>query len=80
MEEAGMTSADIKRFYDQHVKPLSAVDRRQLLELLQRELEIETDNHQYSILELEGLGAEIWYGIDAQMYVDHLRSEWDHRP
>jgi hypothetical protein len=36
------------------------------------------DNH--SILELEGLGAEIWEGIDAQEYVDQLRSEWDDRP
>jgi hypothetical protein len=29
---------------------------------------------------LEGLGAEIWTGIDAQRYVDDLRREWDHRP
>jgi hypothetical protein len=30
-----------------------------------------------SILALEGLGAEIWQGIDAQTYVDALRAEWD---
>lgn len=30
-----------------------------------------------SILELEGLGAEIWKGVDAQHYVDALRNEWD---
>ena len=33
-----------------------------------------------SIMELHGLGAEIWEGIDAQEYVDELRKEWDHRP
>jgi hypothetical protein len=33
-----------------------------------------------SLLELEGLGAEIWEGIDPQDYVNQLRSEWDHRP
>lgn len=33
-----------------------------------------------SILDLEGLGAEIWHGIDAQEYVNQLRNEWDHRP
>jgi hypothetical protein len=33
-----------------------------------------------SILEFEGVGAEIWEGIDAQQYVNQLRSEWDHRP
>jgi hypothetical protein len=32
---------------------------------------------QRSLLELEGLGAEIWAGIDAQEYVNQLRDEWD---
>lgn len=32
-----------------------------------------------SLLELEGSGAEIWKGIDAQEYVDALRDEW-HEP
>lgn len=30
-----------------------------------------------SILELEGLGKEIWEGIDAQEYVDRERASWD---
>ena len=29
--------------------------------------------------ELRGLGKEIWAGIDAQEYVNQLRSEWDHQ-
>ena len=33
-----------------------------------------------SFLELDGLGAEIWRGIDAQEYVNELRHEWDERP
>ena len=33
-----------------------------------------------SIMELHGLGAEIWHNIDAQTYVDELRNEWDRRP
>jgi hypothetical protein len=32
-----------------------------------------------SLLELEGLGADSWAGIDAAKYVDELRSEWDDR-
>ncbi|MEN9935409.1 MAG: hypothetical protein RLZZ387_1988 [Chloroflexota bacterium] len=28
-------------------------------------------------MELHGLGAEIWRGIDAQAYVNELRDEWD---
>lgn len=31
------------------------------------------------IMELHGLGKEIWEGIDAQEYVNQLRSEWDDR-
>ena len=30
-----------------------------------------------SILELRGLGKEIWKGIDAQEYVDQERASWD---
>ena len=31
----------------------------------------------HSLLELEGLGAEIWKGIDAQEYVRKEREAWD---
>jgi hypothetical protein len=41
-----------------------------------------TDNprHLRNLLDLAGLGAEIWGNIDAQEYVNALRSEWDDRP
>jgi hypothetical protein len=32
-----------------------------------------------SLLDLEGLGAEIWSGVDAAKYVDDPRREWDNR-
>jgi len=32
-----------------------------------------------SILELEGLGKEVWAGMDARQYIDALRDEWDAR-
>lgn len=35
--------------------------------------------HRRSILDLEGLGAEIWAGVDAKQYIDEMRNEWDHR-
>jgi hypothetical protein len=31
----------------------------------------------HSIMELEGLGADIWKGIDAQEYVLRERKSWD---
>ena len=33
-----------------------------------------------SILEFEGVGAELWEGVDAQDYVSDLRDEWDRQP
>jgi hypothetical protein len=32
---------------------------------------------QRDILEFEGVGAEMWEGVDAQDYVNRLRDEWD---
>jgi len=32
---------------------------------------------QHSIMELEGLGKEIWQGVDAQEYVDQERASWN---
>ena len=32
---------------------------------------------EHSILELQGLGKDLWAGIDAQEYVDEERSSWD---
>jgi hypothetical protein len=29
-----------------------------------------------SLLDLEGLGAEVWSGLDAQAYVNHERDSW----
>ena len=45
----------------------------------------ESQKPKRSIMELEGLGADLWrdeYGnlLDAQEYVNELRHEWDHRP
>ena len=31
----------------------------------------------HSILELEGLGAEIWAGVDVEEYINRERDSWD---
>jgi hypothetical protein len=33
--------------------------------------------HRRSILELQGLGKEIWSSIDVQQYIDQERASWD---
>lgn len=36
-----------------------------------------TSKPRRNIMELEGLGKEIWQGIDAQAYVDQERASWN---
>lgn len=75
-----MTLDDIK----QNVQSLSVEQRKQLIAFIVDSL-TEGEGSQpppekRSILELSGLGADAWEGIDPQEYIDQLRSEWDHRP
>lgn len=74
-----MDIRDIRARYEQQIKPRSLAERRQLLALLRHDLEGDSGTQRTSIPELEGLGAEIWQGVDAQEYVAALRHEWDHR-
>jgi hypothetical protein len=45
-----------------------------LAQLVRQQVEVPRTR---SIMELEGLGAEIWQGIDAQEYVNKERASWD---
>lgn len=60
------------------VRQLEPTQQAELLEelagLVKQQL---TRRKKRSILELEGLGAEIWEGIDAQEYVRREREAWD---
>jgi hypothetical protein len=52
-------------------------------------MEISCSGHEYSVLwaslradrpsllDLQGMGREVWEGIDATAYVNSLRDEWD---
>ena len=60
------------------VRKLEPVEQLRLLETLavlvrQRV----TAGRQHSILELRGLGKEIWEGVDAQEYVNQERESWN---
>ncbi|MCG3195597.1 MAG: hypothetical protein GHCLOJNM_00063 [bacterium] len=74
-------SPKVTQIYLDHIEPLARAERQELLSLLERELRGEPHagraGEKHSILELEGLGSEVWGGIDAQEYVDRLRAEWD---
>ncbi|MBM4256479.1 MAG: hypothetical protein FJ147_11370 [Deltaproteobacteria bacterium] len=78
-----MSTTTAEQVYEQQIKLLSATERLRLVEIIARDLSTTTvteQPRQRSLLELEGLGAELWQEIDAQEYVNELRKEWDHRP
>ena len=68
----------------EQAKALKPSERKELVKLLIDTLDTPVTKAPaqatHSILELAGLGAEIWKGIDAQEYVNQLRNEWDKRP
>lgn len=75
-----MQTAD--EIYQQYIKPLPNSEKLRLIAKVSNDL-ADNENEKpkkRSLLELEGLGKEIWEGIDAQEYVNELRNEWEHRP
>ena len=57
---------------------LSLEDQRRLLaELTARTAKDPQPVPEHNIMELCGLGKEIWEGIDAQEYVRNERASWD---
>ena len=72
----------IEELYQQHIKLLLPAERLRLVELIAHDLVAQraesAEKPKRSIMELHGLGKEIWEGIDAQEYVNELRKEWDH--
>jgi hypothetical protein len=73
--------ARVIEVYEQHVRPLSVDEQLELLALVARELTVQSKlpsrAAERDIMELRGLGKEIWQGVDAQEYVNRLRDEWD---
>ena len=70
-----------ENIYEQYIKGLSSAEQLHLVSLITRQLAAsQAYSPQRSLLELEGLGADIWQGIDAQAYVEEIRKEWDGRP
>jgi hypothetical protein len=53
-------------------------EQLQLLEGLAKLIRSQVISHdRHSIIELEGLGKEIWKGVDVEKYIDEERNSWD---
>jgi hypothetical protein len=60
------------------VESLSRTEQLRLMSELAEYLRVHAGpESRISILELQGLGKEIWNGIDAQEYVDRERAAWN---
>jgi hypothetical protein len=57
---------------------LSLEDEARLVEELMADLRqrIEEGQQYHSIMELKGLGKELWQGIDVEKYIEEERSSW----
>jgi len=71
--------ATIDSIYEKHIRIRSNSERIRMIRLITEGLSNGVDNTLQpcrNIMELRGLGKKIWKGIEAQKYVDNLRSEW----
>ena len=66
--------------YEKLLAQIRELDRASQLRLLEERAALMRHRisvqPKHSILELQGLGKEIWEGIDAQEYVDRERASW----
>ena len=68
-----MAISKTEQIYQKHIKSLLPSERLVLIELIARDLAIQSDQKlKHNIMELHGLGKETWDGIDAQEYVKPL--------
>jgi len=66
--------------YAEGIQMLTPDEQLKLMELISVNLRKrlkENKTKKHSIMELEGLGSEIWEGIDAQDFVRMERESWD---
>lgn len=75
-----MATTNAQEIYKRYLSSLPATERLRLLAMLAQGLASENSAAKpakRNIMELQGLGKEIWKGIDAQSYIDQLRDEWE---
>jgi hypothetical protein len=65
--------------YVKGIKGLRPDEQLNLIEILSARLKtnLKRKKVKHSVMELEGLGAHIWKGVDAQQYVSKERKSWD---
>jgi len=65
--------------YVKAIERLKPDEQLNLIEIISARLKtnFKRKKVKHSIMELEGLGAHVWKGVDAQQYVSKERKSWD---
>ena len=72
-----MSTDSYDAILDRARKKLTPSEQRRLVDELAQLAARKNDNRQRSILDLEGLGKEIWQEVDPVKYVAKERETWD---
>ena len=73
----------IEEIYDKHIRKLPRRQRLRLLALTARGLaegKPTPRGRTRSIMDLAGMGKEMWESVDVEKYVSSLRNEWGAAP
>lgn len=69
--------SDYEDVLDQ-ARRLSLVDQARLVEVLSKLVRARIQAWpKHSIMELEGMGKELWRGIDVEKYIEEERNSWE---
>jgi len=65
--------------YVDGIQNLEPEDQLRIVEIISANLKrsLRKKKQEHSLMELEGLGAEIWKDVDAREYVNKERESWD---
>ncbi len=65
--------------YIKGIERLRPDEQLNLIEIISARLKtnLKRKKAKHSVMELEGLGAQIWKGVDAQRHVSKERKSWD---
>lgn len=76
-----MATRIAEEIYERYVRELPASERLRLLAIVAQDLAPPMSERRptRSVMELHGLGAETWTGVDPDAYVERLRADWDKR-
>jgi hypothetical protein len=79
-QQSGAIAMSVQEIVAQ-VRHMSRAERTQLMHELVDVMNLPAPQEKpYNIMDFRGIGSELADGMDAQEYVNQLRSEWDHRP